>query len=67
MTLADRNLATVNGTQNDMVLEPNIVAMSGDAITKNITSEAARPKNSGKRVMAITLPALVNWRSLKPD
>ena len=49
MTLADRNLATVNGTQNDMVLEPNIVAMSGDAITKNITSEAARPKNSGKK------------------
>ena len=32
-----------------MVLEPNIVAMSGDAITKNITSEAARPKNSGKK------------------
>ena len=49
MTLADRNLAPVNGTQNDMVLEPNIVAMSGDAITKNITSEAARQKNSGKK------------------
>ena len=48
MTLADRNLAPVNGTQNDMVLEPNIVAMSGDTITKNIKSEAARPKNSGK-------------------
>lgn len=49
MTLADRNLDPVNGTQNDMVLEPNIVAMSGDAITKNITSEAARPKNNGKK------------------
>ena len=49
MTLADRNLAPVNGNQNDMVLEPNIVAMSGDAIKKNITSEAARPKNSGKK------------------
>ena len=49
MTLADRNLAPVNGNQNDMVLEPNIVAMSGDAITKNIKSEAARPKNSGKK------------------
>ena len=42
MTLADSNLAPVNGTENDMVLEPNIVAMSGDAITKNITSKAAQ-------------------------
>ena len=49
MTRADSTLAPVNGTQNDMALEPNIVAMSGDAVTKNITSKPARPKNSGKK------------------
>ena len=45
MTLADRNLTPVNGTQNDMVLEPNIVSMS-NMQTKNISSEVARRKNS---------------------
>ena len=48
MTRADSNLAPVNIAKNDMVMEPNIVSMSGDADTKNITSEAARLKNSGK-------------------
>ena len=48
MTRADSNLAPVNGTQNYMALEPNIVAMSGDAVTKNITSKPAQQTSSEK-------------------
>jgi flagellar biosynthesis protein FlhF len=48
LTRADSNLAPVNIAKNDMVLESNIVSMSNSAETKNIRSEAARVKNSGK-------------------
>ena len=48
LTRADSNLAPVNIAKNDMVMEPNIVSISNSADTKNITSEAARLKNSGK-------------------
>jgi len=46
--LADNNLASVNGGQSDMSLEPNIVSMSGGAVTKNITSKAAQQTRSEK-------------------
>ena len=48
LTRADSNLDPVKIAQNDVVLKPNIVSMSNSVETKNITSESARLKNSGK-------------------